>query len=253
MTTKKSTIAYHTLSLVIAILLAILFRSVAYEPYRIPSSSMVHNFLVGDFLFVEKYAYGFNNHSFPLAPPLINGRAFGAMPKRGDVMVFDDPKRIRGGRTYIKRVMALPGDRLQMKDGVVYINDQPLAQNITGNYTYRDEYGTIQHLTQITETNLDGRAYTILRDLDPSHPGKLRLDNTDVYTVPEGHVFGMGDNRNNSGDSRVLEMIGYVPLTHVLGKAVYKWLSFDWDKVNWYAPWTLFRAMRLERFFTYVV
>src|SRR6266436_8275148 len=193
---------------VIAIVLFV--RTVAYEPFNIPSGSMVPTLLVGDYLFVSKFSYGYSRYSLPFGLPVFSGRIFFHPPERGDVIVFKLPTD--NSTDYIKRVIGLPGDHIQMKGGNLYINDQLVPRKRTQDYLYQEGNGTVIPLAQYIETLPNGRQHLIIK-MGDNGP----LDNTPVYDVPPGDYFMMGDNRDNSQDSRVLSAVGYVPAENLVG------------------------------------
>ena len=192
-----------------------LFRTFLFQPFNIPARSMAPTLLVGDYLFVSKYAYGYTHYSLPFSPRLFAGRIFGRDPSRGDVVVFRLPKD--DSVDYIKRVVGLPGDRIQMKQGLLYINDTPVVRERLTNYVGDgDSCGSdaAAGTRRWRETLPNGVSYETLDCVDNGF-----YDNTNVYTVPAGHFFMLGDNRDNSTDSRVLSAMGYVPLENIVGRA----------------------------------
>lgn len=225
-------------SLVIAIVLAFIFRSFLFEPFYIPSGSMKSTLLVGDYVFVSKYSYGYSKHSFPFGMPLFEGRKFESAPKRGDVIVFKLPSDT--GVNYIKRLVGLPGDKIQVKDSILFINGQPLPRRKIENFIDKDAKGNIQEIPQYIETMPGGVSYRVL-DQDPHGP----LDNTEVYTVPEKQYFFMGDNRDNSQDSRVLYAVGFVPEENLLGPARIIFFSSTAKLIE---VWKWISGQRTERF-----
>lgn len=220
-------------------LLALTIRSCAFEPYNIPSSSMVPTLLVGDYLFISKFDYGYSRHSFPFSIPLIpKGRLFNNPPERGDIVVFKYPKDNR--TDFIKRVIGLPGDKIQVKNGRLYINGTATARTKIDEEDWRTESGW-QHYTKYEEELPNGLKHDIF-ELNDHMP----LDNTDLIEVPEGYYFMMGDNRDNSSDSRVF---GLVPEELLEGKA--RFIFYSTNGNGWFFQfwrWTDF--IRFERLFT---
>ncbi len=197
-----------------AILIAVLLRSLLYEPFRIPSESMLPTLLAGDYVFVSKFSYGYSSHSFPFEIVPIKGRIFGTGPERGDVAVFKNP--ITPSVIYIKRIVGLPGDQLQVIDGRLWINGEELK---------RDPLADFQGSSQYSETLPNEYQHLILeQDGDNGW-----ADNTRIFKVPEGHYFGMGDNRDNSQDSRFQSVVGFIPEENFIGRAEVTWLSLGDD------------------------
>ena len=207
-----------------ALVFALLFRSFLYEPFHIPSGSMKSNLLIGDYLFVSKFSYGYSRYSFPYLLKFlpINDRIFRSEPKRGDIVVFHPPGLPVLGDQFIKRLIGLPGDRIQMKDGVLYINDKPVEKEYIGEWGDKDKQGEGANLKQYRETTPEGKPYLILNEKIPSS-----VENTGVYVVPEKHYFMMGDNRDNSRDSRFADPVGFVPEENLIGRA--DLILFSWS------------------------
>jgi signal peptidase I len=229
-----------------ALLIALVLRVLLFQPFTIPSASMEPTLLEGDYIIVSKYSYGFSRHSIPLSPPLFKGRIFASQPHRGDVIVFKLP---RDNKTdYIKRLIGLPGDRVQVKHGVVFINDKPMVQTPKGQTTI-DLGGFTTRADVLTETMPNGVKHPIY-SVDPAQPP----ENTDVYVVPEGQYFFMGDNRDNSLDSRFPKEndgVGFVPFENLEGKAQIILLS--WNKgAALFKPWTWVLDARPSRFLHYL-
>lgn len=221
-----------------AVLIAIGVRTFAYEPFNIPSGSMVPTLLVGDYLFVSKLSYGYSRHSLPFSLPLIPGRVMFEAPERGDVAVFKLPS---DGRTdYIKRIVGMPGDTLQVRGGVLHINGTALKRERLGEYVYQDTRGIYHNTVRYRETLPNGRQHEIIEESD-SYP---RADNTPIFTVPEGHYFGMGDNRDNSSDSRF--GVGFIPKENLVGRADVIFFS---NSGSFWQVWTWPKSLRFERFF----
>ncbi|WP_084799778.1 signal peptidase I [Bradyrhizobium sp. Ai1a-2] len=199
--------------LAIPILSPVVFRSLLFQPFSIPARSMAPTLLEGDYLFTSKFAYGYTHYSFPFSPRLFSGRILGSEPARGDVVVFRMPKDDRVD--YIKRVVGLPGDRIQMKAGQLYINDVAMVRERLPDFAGEDPCGNDKPTTRRwRETLPSGVSYETLDCIDNGF-----YDNTNVYTVPAGHFFMLGDNRDNSTDSRVMSAVGYIPLENIIGRA----------------------------------
>ncbi|WP_378943563.1 signal peptidase I [Mesorhizobium sp. ANAO-SY3R2] len=208
---KKSGGLGETVSVIVqALLLALVIRTFLFQPFSIPSGSMRPTLLEGDYLFVTKWAYGFSRYSLPLSPNLFSGRIFGSDPERGDVVVFKFPPN--PSLDYIKRVVGLPGDRIQMKEGVLYINGTAVPREKVGQIDNPDITEVNRPVDVYRETLPNGVSYETL-DLTPNSIG----DDTREFVVPEGHFFMMGDNRDNSTDSRF--NVGYVPAENLVGRA----------------------------------
>lgn len=223
-----------------ALLLALVVRTFLFQPFNIPSGSMEETLLVGDYLFVSKYSYGYSRYSFPFGLGFFDGRVWAAEPERGDIAVFKLP---RDGETdYIKRVIGLPGDKIQMIDGVLYINGKAIERERVDDYVETSISGRTENVPRYRETLPNGVSYLTL-DRVPNG----RSDNTQIYEVPAGNFFMMGDNRDNSTDSRVLDAVGYVPFENFVGRAEILFFSVQegaaaWEFWKW--PWTV-RADRL--------
>lgn len=232
---------WETIKTVIyAILIALVVRTVAYEPFNIPSASMMPTLVVGDYLFVSKFSYGYSSHSLPLSLPLIPGRIFFSEVERGDVVVFKKPTD--NSTDYIKRIVGLPGDSIQVVDGILRINGKAVKRQRVEDYIVRNAAGNFQRSVRYLETLPNGRSHYILEVSD-----RNAADNTDVYNVPEGHYFAMGDNRDRSQDSRFLAEVGFVPRKNLIGRAEFLFFSVDgevWEFWKW--PWSI----RFSRIFS---
>ena len=217
-----------------AFLIAIAVRIVAFEPFNIPSGSMKPTLLVGDYLFVSKYTYGYSRYSFPFGFPPFSGRIWESPVERGDVAVFRKPPE--NEIDYIKRIVGLPGDRIQILDGILHINGDAVNRERVEDFI--DDNGL--KITQYVETLPNGRKHRILEAKDNG-----RSDNTDEVTVPEGQYFAMGDNRDNSADSRV---IGFIPAENLVGRAEILFFSTDGSAALW-EFWRWPFAVRYSRLF----
>ncbi len=223
---------YETIKTVfIAGLIALTVRSLAYEPFSIPSGSMIPTLLVSDYLFVSKSSYGYSRYSFPLGLIPIEGRVNFKPVKRGEVIVFRKPRQ--EGIDYIKRAVGLPGDRIQMRNGRLYINGTIVPREYVGDYTLTLPDGTRKTHKRYRETLPEGVAYEILEYSD-----EAPLDDTEEFVVPKKHYFMMGDNRDGSQDSRVMSEVGFVPVENLVGKAVRIFFSLEegtraWEIWKW--------------------
>jgi len=226
-----------------ALAIALVLRILLFQPFTIPSASMEPTLLQGDYIIVSKYTYGYSRHSIPFSPPLFHGRVLERTPRRGDIVVFKLP---RDGHTdYIKRLVGLPGDRIQVTDGRLYVNGQPVARTEISP-TQMEVYGFTQQVRRYRECQAPDRCH-LTYDMRPDGD----VDNTSVYVVPAGHYFMMGDNRDNSLDSRVPESVGvgFVPAENLVGKA--EIILFSWNaEASLFKPWTWVTEMRPSRFFT---
>ena len=227
-----------------ALVIALVIRAFLFQPFNIPSGSMLSTLLVGDYLFVSKYAYGYSRHSFPFSFPPFEGRFLASEPERGDIVVFKLPSDNR--TDYIKRLMGLPGDHIQVKHGIVYLNGRALEREKIDDYVDRDAFGNVIRMPRYRETLPSGVSYTVL---DTQRDGVS--DNTGVYVVPAGHYFMMGDNRDNSTDSRVPSAVGYVPYENLVGRAELLFFSTDSSARLW-EFWRWPQAIRWSRFFNVV-
>jgi len=231
-----------------AALIAIGIRTVAFEPFNIPSGSMIPTLLVGDYLFVSKYSYGYSRHSIPFSPNLFSGRIFGALPERGDVAVFKLPRD--GSTDYIKRIIGLPGDRIQVRGGILHINGQSVRRESLGPFTVEGD-GPRMTVRRYLETlpvlnGLPGVSHQILEAGDDGP-----FDNTPEFRVPAGHVFAMGDNRDNSLDSRAMNAVGFIPVENLVGRAEFIFFSVD-GSAAWWEVWGWPFAIRWSRLFSAV-
>lgn len=222
-----------------AIVIALAVRTFAFEPFNIPSGSMIPTLLVGDYLFVSKYSYGYSKHSMPFSLPVIPGRIFSSEPERGDVVVFKLPAD--PSQDYIKRVIGLPGDTVQVRGGRLYINNKLVERERIEDYILTDGTGQSAAVPQYLETLPNGKVHRILELFGDQGPS----DNTEAFTVPEGHFFMMGDNRDNSADSRAFpSRFRFVPIENLVGRAEFLFYSKDSSQ-----PIYDFSSIRFERLF----
>ena len=237
---KEESLAETIKTIVYAILIAVVIRTFLYEPFKIPSGSMYPSLYVGDFLFVSKYTYGYSKHSFPFSMPLFNGRIWSDEPQRGDVVVFKFPQDNK--TDYIKRVIGLPGDKIKLENGRLYINGVLVEREPIDDFVLRDKYGNVERFRQYIETLPNGAKHNIIEVSDSEI-----YDDVPELTVPEGNYFMMGDNRDRSDDSRV--NVGFVPFENLVGKARVLFFSYDSNGGPWYKLWNLPRQIRWSRMF----
>jgi signal peptidase I len=244
---KEGGIAETLRVIVHALIIALVIRTFLFQPFNIPSGSMKSTLLVGDYLFVSKYSYGYSHFSFPFSPPLFSGRVWASPPDRGDVVVFRLPRD--DSTDYIKRVIGLPGDTVQMVGGVLNINGVPVKRERIDDFVETEEGRGTSRVKRWRETLPNGVSYTTLDLVDNGVH-----DNTPVYHVPAGNYFMMGDNRDNSTDSRVRPEaggVGYVPFENLVGRAQIIFFSILEGESAWMVwrwPWTV----RWGRLFTIV-
>ena len=237
----KKKIIDNIKTIIYALIIAIIIRSFLFQPFYIPSSSMEPNLLVGDRLFVSKYSYGYNRHSLPFSPNLTNKRYLSKKPERGDVIVFKTPADNR--TDYIKRLIGLPGDILQIIDGDLYLNNQKIQRNKT-EITININCGSgMLNVNAFEEILPNGKKYIAVYNKEGS------MQNTDKFIVPKEHYFFMGDNRDCSKDSRFLSSVGYVAFSNLVGKASLIFFSNDTKKGNFFKFWKWHKSIRLGRFF----
>jgi len=237
---KQQSALWENIKVIIqALLLAMVIRTVFFQPFTIPSGSMMPTLLVGDYIFVNKFAYGYSKYSLPFSPDIFDGRIFASEPERGDVVVFRLPTDT--DVDYIKRVVGLPGDRIQVLNGVLHINGEPVNRQANGGFTsdYRLDPGS--DVPVFRETLDNGVSYDTLDQVPNS-----RGDDTREFIVPEGHYFFMGDNRDNSLDSRF--DVGFVPAENLIGRASIIFFSVGND-TSFREFWKWPANMRWDRLF----
>ena len=224
-----------------AFIIAIIIRSLLIQPFYIPSSSMEPNLLVGDRLFVTKFSYGYSKHSFPFSPPIFKSRFLSSKPERGDVIVFKTPADNR--TDYIKRLIGLPGDKIQFIDSNLFINNNEILKSrISKNDKIYCGKKTINVFT-FQESLPNGKNHNTVYLKDYS------FQNSDIFIVPKDHYFFLGDNRDCSKDSRFLTSVGYVHKDNLVGKAQIIFFSSDRKIASIFAFWKWNESIRLERFF----
>ena len=240
MTAKKTSGLGETLRTVVyAVLIALGVRTFAYEPFNIPSGSMIPTLLVGDFLFVSKFSYGYSRYSLPWSVPLIGGRILVREPERGDVAVFKLPAD--NSTDYIKRVIGLPGDRIQVRGGILHINRKPVKRKLQEVREIKSVTGRTTKVSEYLEILPNGREHLIWEASD-----REAYDNTPEYLVPPGHYFMMGDNRDRSQDSRVSNVVGFVPVENLVGRAEFLFFSHNQSARLW-EIWRWPQAIRFSR------
>jgi len=237
----KNLIIENLKTIFYALIIAVIIRSLFIQPFYIPSSSMEPTMLVGDRLFVTKYSYGYSKHSFPFSPPIFNGRLFSSTPERGDVIVFKTPSDNR--TDYIKRLIGLPGDKIQFIEGNLYLNNNQILKSTIAKsdiiYCGKD---TIR-VNTFVEKLPSGKIYNAV------YLKNYSFQNSDIFTVPEKHYFFLGDNRDCSKDSRYLTSVGYVHEDNLVGKAQFIFFSSDFRIGSIFFFWKWNKTVRFNRFF----
>jgi len=236
MNVSVSAIWENVRTIVYALGIALVLRTILFQPFHIPSESMVPSLLTGDYIFASKWSYGYSRHSLPLSPPLGEGRLFGSAPTRGDVVVFKTPDDNR--TDFIKRVVGLPGERLQMINGVLHINGEAVETELIDTVQRQDDFGNTRSIQVYREVLPNGVEHLTFHQVIGN-----AADNTREYFVPEGHYFMMGDNRDDSADGR---SFGAVPAENLVGKAQIILFSVNED-FKLLRPWTWYR-FRYGRF-----
>ena len=230
-------------TVVLAIFIALIIRSFIAEPFNIPSGSMKPNLLIGDFLFVSKWSYGYSKHSLPFSLPLIKGRIFFQKPNRGDVAVFKTPSDNR--TDYIKRIIGLPGDKIKIIEGKILINDQYIYREKIDDFIDVKSNGKKIDIKKYSEYFF-GKQFNILDMVENGI-----ADNTSLYIVPDNHFFVLGDNRDNSQDSRFLNSVGYIPMENLVGKA--QFIFFSLENSRFWEFWKWYNSVRVNRIFKKII
>ena len=232
-------------TLIYAVTIAVIIRSLIIQPFYIPSSSMEPNLLVGDRLFVTKYSYGYSKHSFPFSPPIFKNRFFFKEPERGDVIVFKTPADNR--TDYIKRLVGLPGDKIQFIDSNLYLNNIEIFKSrVSKNDIIYCGDRKIKVFT-FSEELPNGKIYKTV------YLKNFSFQNSDVFTVPDQHYFFLGDNRDCSKDSRFLTSVGYVHRNNLVGKAQFIFFSSDRSIGSIFTFWKWNKSIRFDRFFKNII
>lgn len=226
-------------TVIYALLIAFFVRTVAYQPFNIPSGSMIPTLLVGDYLFVSKFSYGYSRYALPFGLGFFSGRIFGKAPERGDVAVFRQPPTNQDD--FIKRIVGVSGDRVQMIRGVLHINGKAVDKKRIEDFVTVDRRGRERRIAQYTETLPNGPTYMVRESFGDNGP----VDNTREFVVPESQFFAMGDNRDDSNDSRSW---GFVPVENFVGRAEILFFSTD-GRAGWFQPWLWPSATRFSRIF----
>jgi signal peptidase I len=237
----KNKIVENIKTIFYALIIALIIRSFLFQPFYIPSSSMEPNLLIGDRLFVSKYSYGYSRHSLPFSPKIYNKRIFAKIPKRGDVVVFKTP--VDNRTDYIKRLIGLPGDAIQIIDKNLYLNDVQMKRKETENSA------NINCGAEVINTNFSEETLPSKKKYIAAYRNDGTMSNTDKFIVPENHYFFMGDNRDCSKDSRFLTSVGYVNFNNLVGKAQLIFFSNDIKKGSFLKFWKWHQSLRFERFF----
>ena len=238
---NKDTIIENIKTLFYALIIAVIIRSLLIQPFYIPSSSMEPTLLVGDRLFVTKYSYGYSKHSFPFSPPIFNGRFLYSEPDRGDVIVFKTPADNR--TDYIKRLIGLPGDKIQFIDSNLYLNNNEVFKSrISKNDIIFCGDKKIEVFT-FEEKLANNKLYKTV------YLKNFSYQDSDIFEVPKDYYFFLGDNRDCSKDSRFLSSVGYVHKNNLVGKAQFIFFSSDKSKGNFFSFWKWRESIRFDRFF----
>ena len=235
---KKNSILSNLKSISFAIFIALIIRSFIAEPFNIPSGSMKPNLLVGDFIFVSKWSYGYSKHSLPFSLPLIPNKILSKIPDRGDVVVFKTPENNR--TDYIKRVIGLPGDKIKIINGNINLNGKNIARKKMKDFFDNDKNASLKRIRKYKEFH-DSISFDIIDIMDNGI-----ADNTQLFEVPDGYFFVMGDNRDNSQDSR-FKTVGFIPFDNLVGKA--RFIFFSLENSRFLEFWKWPKAIRGSRIF----
>ena len=236
----KKKIIDNIKTLFYALIIALFIRSLFFQPFYIPSSSMEPNLLIGDRLFVSKYSYGYSRHSLPFSPKIFTGRILDKMPKRGDIIVFKTPADNR--TDYIKRLIGLPGDTVQIINQDLYLNNIKIKKKKIERSININCGSEILDSNFFEETLPNGKKYLAVYRKEGT------MMNTDKFIVPKNHYFFMGDNRDCSKDSRFLSSVGYVSFNNLVGKAQLIFFSNNKKKGSFFEFWKWNRSIRIDRF-----
>ncbi len=242
MKSKENSFFSNLKSIGLAVFIALLIRSFVAEPFNIPSGSMKPNLLVGDFIFVTKWSYGYSKHSLPFSIPLIPKKIFSNIPNRGDIVVFKTPENNR--TDYIKRVIGLPGDKIRVTNGEIYLNENKILRKKLNDFIDNDKNAFIKRIRKYLEYH-DDLTFEVLDIMDDGI-----ADNTKLFLVPEGHFFVMGDNRDNSQDSR-FKTVGFIPIENLVGKA--RFIFFSLENARFLEIWKWPKSIRGNRIFKKII
>jgi len=242
MKSKENSFFSNLKSIGLAVFIALLIRSFVAEPFNIPSGSMKPNLLVGDFIFVTKWSYGYSKHSLPFSIPLIPKKIFSNIPNRGDIVVFKTPEDNR--TDYIKRVIGLPGDKIRVTNGEIYLNENKILRKKLNDFIDNDKNSFIKRIRKYQEYH-DDLTFEVLDIMDDGI-----ADNTKLFLVPEGHFFVMGDNRDNSQDSR-FKTVGFIPIENLVGKA--RFIFFSLENSRFLEIWKWPKSIRGNRIFKKII
>ena len=242
---NKKFIAENLKTLLYALVIAVLIRSIFIQPFYIPSSSMEPNLLVGDRLFVTKYSYGYSKHSFPFSPPIFNNRILFSEPERGDVVVFKTPADNR--TDYIKRLIGVPGDQIQFINSNLFLNNSEILKSKISETDTIYCGNKIINVFTFEEKLPNGKLHKTV------YLRNFSFKSSDIFTVPEEHYFFLGDNRDCSKDSRFLTSVGYVHKNNLVGKARFVFFSSDITVGSVFEFWKWNKSIRFDRFFKKIV